>query len=183
MAISGPVGHGAHAHEDQAGVDAQLDAQIQHVDEAHGDGLSHGDAVEHRFGNAGSLHLGDKLRRDGIAAEQIPVDVSAGEQDLVIHLRAGQVGHQHADGDRHQQQRLKLLDDAQKQQHDGHHDHDGAFPVIALEKLVKTGLLAKIDNGLHYVPSITGWCTAARRTPRRRPWPRPRKSPCRPEEP
>ncbi len=31
------VGHGAHAHEDEAGIDAQLDAQIQHVDQTDAD--------------------------------------------------------------------------------------------------------------------------------------------------
>ena len=37
------VGHGAHAHEDQAGIDAQLDTQIQHIHQAHGNGdIAHG---------------------------------------------------------------------------------------------------------------------------------------------
>ena len=177
------IGHGAHTHEDETGVNAQLDAQIQHINKTHGNALSHGHAAEHRFRYAQSLHFGNKLRRNGVSAEQIPVDVSAGEEDLVEHLRAGQVGHQHADGDRHQQQRFKLLDDTQKQQDDGHKEHHRAFPVVALKKLVKTGLCAKIQNGLHDVPSITGWCTAARRTLRRRPWSRPRRSLCRRREP
>ena len=96
------VGHGAHAHEDQAGIDAQLDAQIQHIHQAHGDGLSHGHGVQHGVCNARRLHFGDELCRDGLAAEQLPVDVAPGKEDLVEHPRPGQIGHQHADGDGHQ---------------------------------------------------------------------------------
>ena len=31
------VSHGTYAHEDEAGIDAQLDAQVQDINEAHGD--------------------------------------------------------------------------------------------------------------------------------------------------
>ena len=220
------VGHRAHAHEDKAGIDAQLDAQVQHVDEADADGdITEGDAVGDdillRGGQSGDLigqrthgihaaggdlrhqlvesiraehvlernhqgirvglqnvsgyaagkHLGQELGRDGLAAEQIPVDVPSGEQDLVEHSRAGQVGHQHTKGDGNKQQWLELLYDAQKQQNARDDDHDGALPVIALEELIKAGARQKIDNSFHVKPSgVSRWCTAACQTPPQCPW-------------
>ena len=97
--------------------------------------------------------------------------MTAGEQYLVEHLRAGQVRHQHTECDGYQQQRLKLLDDTQKQQHNGNDQHNGTLPVVALEKLVKAGAYKEIGNSFHVQSSgVSRWCTAARRTPRRRPW-------------
>ena len=160
------VGHGAHAHEDEAGIDAQLNAQIEDINKTGGESLSHRHRGEHVSTDTQLRHLGEELSGDRCAAKEIPVDMSAGEEDLVVHSCTGQVGHQHTDGDRHQQQGLKLLDDAEEQQHAGDEDHHRAFPVISYEKLEKSRLFAEIDNCLHCLPSITGWCTAARRSPR-----------------
>ena len=220
------VGHGAHAHENKAGIDAQLDTQVQHIDQTNADSdITEGNAIggkvllgsyqgvqlvgqrAHGLGAAGGKlchqviehtgvertlrrrhqgvgvrlehigryavcqHFREELCRDGLPAEQVPVDVSAGEQDLVEHLRAGQVRHQHTECDGYQQQRLKLLDDTQKQQHNGNDQHNGTLPVVALEKLVKAGAYKEIGNSFHVQSSgVSRWCTAARRTPRRRPW-------------
>ena len=163
------VGHSAHAHEDETGIDAQLDAQIQHINETHGngdvaqghtaggskllctgqglnlysDGVCHIAAggsdlggglvqsvcikqtlgggpqgihirLQHIGGNTGAKHLGQEACRDGFTLENIPVDMTAGKEDLVEHAGARQIGHQHANGDGYQQQRLKLLLNAQK---------------------------------------------------------------------
>ena len=162
------IGHGTHAHKDQTGVDPQLDAQIQHVQQPHGYALPHRHGGEHRLAHTGTLQLREELRRDGASAEQLPVDVPSGEQDLVEHIRSGQVRHQHTDGDRHQQQRLELLHNAQKQQQHGDDQHNGALPVIALKQLVKARAHKEIGNRFHVQPSgVSRWYTAARRTPRR----------------
>ena len=42
------IRHGAHTHEDQARIDTQLHAQIQYVNEPHGDGLPYCDGGEYR---------------------------------------------------------------------------------------------------------------------------------------
>ena len=52
-----------------------------------------------------------------------------------------QVGHQHAEADGQQQQRLKLVDNGQVQQHAGHADHDGILPAaLGKEDLRPTGV-------------------------------------------
>ena len=77
------------------------------------------------------------------------MDVSSGEEDLVEHLRAGEVGAQHTEGNGQQQQRLKALYDGQIQQHEGNADHDEALPVAVLTKHIEAGLLQEIDNSRH----------------------------------
>ena len=40
------VGHGAHAHENKAGIDAQLDTQVQHIDQTDADSdITEGNAI------------------------------------------------------------------------------------------------------------------------------------------
>lgn len=87
------------------------------------------------------MEVRQQRRRDGLSADEIPVDVAPGEEDLVEHIRAGEVGDEHTEGDRHQQQRLKLLYDAQIQQHAGDAQHDEAAPVAVLGKEVEAGVL------------------------------------------
>ena len=101
----GEVGHGADAQEDQRGVNAQLDAQV--------------DVVRHAAGGT----------------QQGPVDVvGLVDEDVhVENAVQRQVGHQHAKADGQKQQRLKLLGNGQVQQHAGHGDHDGILPA-ALDK-------------------------------------------------
>ena len=75
--------------------------------------------------------------------EQLPVDmIRLVDED--IHMEdavEGQVGHQHTEADGQQQQRLKLLDDGQIQQHAGDAQHDEAAPVAVLGKEVEAGVL------------------------------------------
>ena len=96
---------------------------------------------QHVFCHALTVEVRQQRRRDGLSADEIPVDVAPGEEDLVEHIRAGEVGDEHTEGDRHQQQRLKLLYDAQVQQHAGDAQHDEAAPVAVLGKEVEAGVL------------------------------------------
>src|SRR5699024_10118881 len=92
--------------EDQRRVDAQLDAEVNVVGQPAG------------------------------VAQQLPVDVvGLVQKDFdVENAVQRQVGHQHAKADGQQQQRLKLLDDGQVQQHAGHRQHDGVFPAALYQK-------------------------------------------------
>ena len=97
----GEVGHGADAEEDQRGVNAQLDTQIN--------------VVRHAAGGT----------------QQRPVDVVGfvDEDVHVEDAVQGQVGHQHTKADGQQQQGFKLLGDGEVQQHASHDDHNGVFPA------------------------------------------------------
>ncbi len=80
--------------ERRAGIDAQLDTQVEVVKQA------------------------------AVAGAQLgPVDDPAGKILGMIHARAGQVGEQHAKGNGQQQQGLELFDDGQVQQHAGNENH------------------------------------------------------------
>ena len=92
------VGHGAHAHEDKAGIDAELHAQIEVIEES---------------------RLGD---------ENIPVDVPPGKKFRMVEVRSGKVRQQHAERDGQQQQRFELMFDGQVQQKEGHTDHNQTAP-------------------------------------------------------
>lgn len=96
---------------------------------------------QHVFRHALTVEVRQQRRRDGLPADEVPVDVTPGEEDLVEHIRAGEVGDEHTEGDGHQQQRLKLLYDAQIQQHAGDAKHDEAAPVAVLGKEVEAGVL------------------------------------------
>ena len=112
------VGHSAHAKENQAGINAQLDAEIQVVDQAGRDGAAVGQSR---------------------SAECRPVDVPSVKQFAVEHVGAGQVGQQHAEGDRQQQQRLELFDNGQIGQETGNREHNQRLPVVGQQS--KAGLL------------------------------------------
>ena len=190
------VRHSTHAHEDQAGIDAQLHTQVENVHQSRGDGdvreghavvgsgllrlhqrlklcfqrgdggsgllRDGGDGLFHHLRGEGGLGGGHQLldvggqhvfcyaltvevrqqrRRDGLPADEVPVDVAPGEEDLVEHIGTGEVGDEHTEGDGHQQQRLKLLYNAQIQQHAGDAQHDEAAPVAVLGKEVEAGVL------------------------------------------
>lgn len=190
------VRHSTHAHEDQAGIDAQLHTQVENVHQSRGDGdVREGHAVvgsgllrlhqrlklcfqrgnggsgllrdggngllhhlrgesglggghqlldvggQHVFRHALTVEVRQQRRCDRLSADEIPVDVASGEEDLVEHIRAGEIGDEHTEGDGHQQQRLKLLYDAQIQQHAGDAQHDEAAPVAVLGKEVEAGVL------------------------------------------
>ena len=73
-----------------------------------------------------------------------------GGVDKDVHVEdavEGQVGHQHTEADGQQQQRLKLLDDGQIQQHAGHCQHDGVLPAaLGEEDLCPAGLCKNLCN-------------------------------------
>ncbi len=73
----------AHAHEYKAGVNAQFYAKVQIV------------------------------YKTSLIAKRGPVNMAAGKKLAVIHFRAGQIGKQHTEGYRQQQQRLEFLHDGQ----------------------------------------------------------------------
>ena len=77
------------------------------------------------------------------------MDVTAGKQDLMEHIRAGQVGTQHTEGNGQEQQWLKALHNGQIHEDKGNGDHDEAFPVTVLTKHIEAGLLQEIDNSRH----------------------------------
>ena len=90
----GEIGARAHADEDKAGIDAQLHAQVQVVEQP---------AV-----------AGAKLR---------PVYLAVGKDLRMVHPGARQVRQQHTEGDGQEQKRLELFNYSQVQQHtgDGYH--------------------------------------------------------------
>ena len=143
------VRHSAHAHEDQAGVDAELNAEVQNVEQTEANGAADCPRGKHRIGYAGLRHLCQELLRDGRSSEEVPMDMSSGEQDLVEHVRTGKVGAQHTERDGQEQQRLKALHDGQIQQDKGNGDHDEAFPVAFLTEHIEAGLLHEIVNSSH----------------------------------
>lgn len=96
---------------------------------------------QHIFRHALTVEVRQQRRRDGLPADEVPVDVAPGEEDLVEHIGTGEVGDEHTEGDGHQQQRFKLLYDAQVQQHAGDAQHDEAAPVAVLGKEVEAGVL------------------------------------------
>ena len=82
----------------------------------------------------------------------------------MVHLRAGQVGQQHAEGDGQQQQGLELLDDGQVEQHAGDENHHQRLPV-AREQLHKARLIQKIDNRFHTLSSAAAYFSVHRTAP------------------
>ena len=92
------VGHGADADEDQTGIDAELDTQIEVVEQA------------------------------GIRHEDVPMHMSALEERRVVEVRIGQVREQHTERDGQQQQRLELMLDGQIEQQERHADHRHIAP-------------------------------------------------------
>ena len=108
------VGHRADAHEDQRGVEAGLDADVEDVKQT-----ALMDDVRQRdlTGNVGVPQLG------------------------VIHMGAGEVREQHAEGDADQQQGLKFLDQTEVEQQTGEQDHHDLPPVV--KQHVETGGLGE----------------------------------------
>ncbi len=134
MAISGQeVGHRADAHEDERREDAQLNALIEVIKQT---------AV-----------LFDVLITDQQVAivnrNTVLAVVRRVGQNLVNRLvhnaRQRQVGQQHAECNRHQQKRLKLLNDGQIEQTERNQNHDRALPV-ALDDIVDTGIVNQTQN-------------------------------------
>ena len=112
------IGHGAYAQKDQAGVDAQLDAQVKVVQQA-------------------------RLRD-----EDVPMDMPSGKELGVVEIGAGQVRQQHAECDGQQQQRLELMPDSQIEQEEGDADHHDVSPTHGAEKTGQTGRFAESDQAL-----------------------------------
>ena len=150
-----------------------LTPQVQHVNEANGDGLARLHRAQHGVRDANLLQMCQEFGGNLAAAEDLPVDVSSGKEDLVVHLRAGQVGDEHAEGNRQQQQGLELLHNRQVQQTEGNDHHDQNLPVPRGD-LIEAGRLNKIHDSFHLVflpvAGLSRSRTAASRTPQRRPW-------------
>ncbi len=110
----GKVCASAYAHENQAGVDAQLYAQVQIVQKA------------------------------AMASAQLcPVDDAVRKELGVVHTRAGQIGQQHTKGNGQKQQGLKLLDNGKIQQHAGddkHHQIQGLVGHNGKTRALQKGL-------------------------------------------
>ena len=85
-----------------------------------------------------------------MTAEDLPVDVSAGKENLMIHLRAGQVGDEHTEGNRQQQQGLELLHNRQVQQDEGDDHHNQDLPVPC-GNLIEAGRLNEIHDSFHLI--------------------------------
>lgn len=100
------VRHGTDADEDQAGVDTQLDAEVEDVDEAGGFICS--------------------IRERDAVLDEVPVDMTALEDLGVEHTCAGQVRQQHTEGDRQEQQRSKPYRWPDTSD-EGNEDHDVDF--------------------------------------------------------
>ena len=100
------VGHGTNTHEDQAGVDAGLNADVEEVQQT---AIPENGAVAVIVGTVG-IH-------------------KRGPQVIVVKTGAGQVGQQTAEGDAAQQQRLELFDNSQIQQNAGQAQHDQILPA------------------------------------------------------
>ena len=93
------VGHRADAEEDQRRVDAQLDAEVEDVQEA-------------------------------ALLEHLPVVDGTGIVKVhVEHAGAGDVGEQHAEGDRQQQKGFIPLRNREISEHTGDPDHDQLLPT------------------------------------------------------
>ena len=136
------------------GIHAQLDAQVQHVQQAHGDGGSQqaGKLVDDILRRAARGDFVNDLLGHRGAAKQLPLHMTIGKEHLVEHARARQVCKQHAKGDGQQQQRLKLFDNRKVQQHAGNHQHNQAERIL-LDN-IKARLLQKVDNSVHGILSL-----------------------------
>ena len=100
------VGHGANAHEDQAGVQRSLDTDVEDVQQT---ALAHNGAV----GMVGGMTFGHEV----------------GPQLLIVQAGTGQVGQQAAESDAAQQQRLEFFHDGQVQQAAGDDNHHQVLPA------------------------------------------------------
>ena len=121
------VGHRTNAQENEAGIDAQLDTDVEDVQKS---------AV-------------------GQYVAVVMVVWTCCVQELVVpelcveQVRTREVGEQHTERDRQKQQRLILLDYGQIEQHAGDDQHNQRLPSpFSCEHLCKAGLFAKIAQGL-----------------------------------
>ena len=74
--------------------------------------------------------------------EASPVDMSAGEQFGMEHIRSRQVGQQHTESDREEQQRFELVFDGEVQEQESDENHRYIPPGRPCE----SGLIEKIDQ-------------------------------------
>ena len=106
------IGHGTDTDEDQTRVDTELHTQIKIIEQS------------------------------GILNEASPVDMSAGEQFGMEHIRSRQVGQQHTESDREEQQRFELVFDGEVQEQESDENHRYITPSCTCE----SGLIEKIDQ-------------------------------------
>ena len=111
------IGHRADADEDKTGINAELYAQIHHVDKA------------------------------AVPEDREIIDLTrADEHFRVKKIRAGHIGQEHSDGDRQKQERFIALPDGQIHQHAHNGVHDEIFPPYARKEPINAGALQKIQN-------------------------------------
>ena len=121
LAIRVEVRARAHAHEYKAWVNAQFYAKVQIV------------------------------YKTSLIAQRGPVNMAAGKKLAVIHFRAGQIGKQHTEGYRQQQQRFKLLYDGKIHQHEGNEYHYQDLRVVRYHR--KASAFNKVSNSFsHFAP-------------------------------
>ena len=66
--------------------------------------------------------------------------------------KVAEIGQQAAEGDAAEQQRLKLFDDAEIEQHEGNHDHDDVLPAARSGKESReTGLQSEFLQDTQYI--------------------------------
>ena len=111
-------------HENQAGIQAGLNTDIENIDQT---------AVAHDV---------------AIRVVELTIAVHEGiPQLLMVQAAAGQVRQQAAEGDADQQQGLELLDDSQVQQHAGDDQHHQVLPAACAKIGNDGGEAAVIPQG------------------------------------
>ena len=120
------IGHGAHADEDQTGIDTELDTQVEVVEQS------------------------------GIGDEDVPVHMTAGEELGMVEVGIRKVREQHAEGDGEQQQRLELVLDGQVEQEEGNQDHGRASPAQVGEETRDSGGTREITQAVPHEIGVGG---------------------------
>ena len=153
LGYAGRHRHGGHAGGTDEGIDLLLEEQVHELGKqdaaggaeaeghhAHGHDL---DGLEGQEGGAGGRCADADAKEDGDDIDELvlhglaePLCDAALLKEVAQHEAGNEGG-----GRGHQQQRLKLLYDAQIQQHAGDAQHDEATPVAVLGKEVEAGVL------------------------------------------
>ena len=110
------IGHSTYAEEDQAGIDTQLNTQIEVV------------------------------QQTSVVHKDIPVNVAACEQLRVEHIRTRKVGEQHTECDGKHQHRLILLHDCQIHQQERYGNHNIIAPVAYRETHLAHEVHQAVEN-------------------------------------
>ena len=125
----------AHAHKDQRGIDAGLDADIKYIQQP---GVGQYMPVAMVVGAGFIEKVCPKLRMiHGVGPAH--------------GNKIAQIAQQAAKGDAAQQQRLEFLHDAQIEQHEGDDDHNQILPAAIHKEGRKAGFVPELQKGTEYV--------------------------------